>query len=339
MSDKKPPIIVKRVKKVAGGHHGGAWKVAYADFVTAMMAFFLVMWLVGTGTKEEKAAISEYFKNPSAFNGKAQNPGRSSLGPGGAADKMIPTANTMAIPGGVGPDSAQKKSEADAKADAEARDKRQLQALKQELEAAIEKSLALAPFKDQLLIDLTPEGLRIQIVDKLNRPMFDLGSVALKDYATGILKELGHMMASEDHRIAISGHTDETPFHAQDGYGNWELSSERANAARRALIKGGLEEAKITRVVGLAASVPFDKTDPRSPVNRRISIVVLNNQALEQAARTDAPVVADSRDAATGAPPADSGAPAPATGNTPVGVGVSGGPAATALVAGAATAP
>jgi len=325
MSDKKPPIIVKRVKKVAGGHHGGAWKVAYADFVTAMMAFFLVMWLVGTGTKQEKAAIAEYFKNPSAFNGKAQNPGMSSLGPGGAADKMIPTSNAMAIPGGVGPDAGQKKSEAEEKADAEARDKRQLTALKQELEAAIEKSLALAPFKDQLLIDLTPEGLRIQIVDKLNRPMFDLGGVTLKDYATEILKELGAVMAGEDHRIAISGHTDETPFHAQDGYGNWELSSERANAARRALIKGGLEEAKITRVVGLAASVPFDKTDPRSPVNRRISIVVLNKQALDQAAKTDTPIAAASQGAETEASTQTEGAasaPVPASGPSPAAAAV-----------------
>ncbi|RXR03551.1 flagellar motor protein MotB [Pseudoxanthomonas composti] len=325
MSDKKPPIIVKRVKKVAGGHHGGAWKVAYADFVTAMMAFFLVMWLVGTGTKQEKAAIAEYFKNPSAFNGKAQNPGMSSLGPGGAADKMIPTSNAMAIPGGVGPDAGQKKSEAEEKADAEARDKRQLTALKQELEAAIEKSLALAPFKDQLLIDLTPEGLRIQIVDKLNRPMFDLGGVTLKDYATEILKELGAVMAGEDHRIAISGHTDETPFHAQDGYGNWELSSERANAARRALIKGGLEEAKITRVVGLAASVPFDKTDPRSPVNRRISIVVLNKQALDQAAKTDTPIAATSQGAETEASTQTEGAasaPVPASGPSPAAAAV-----------------
>ena len=101
--EKKPPIIVRRVKKVVGGHHGGAWKVAYADFVTAMMAFFLVMWLVGIASKEEKAAVSEYFKNPSAVAGNAAVPGTSSLGPGGASDKLIPTANALSIPGGVGP--------------------------------------------------------------------------------------------------------------------------------------------------------------------------------------------------------------------------------------------
>lgn len=276
--NEKPLIIVRRVKKVAGGHHGGAWKVAYADFVTAMMAFFLVLWLLGAATKEQKAAISEYFKNPSAFNGTAQRPGASSLGPGGASDKMIPMANAVPMPGGVGPQPGQISDE-QLKAEAEARDRVQLDELRRELEAAIEKSQALAPFKDQLLIDLTPEGLRVQIVDRLNRPMFDLGGVRLKDYAQDILRELGGVLADEQHRLALAGHTDETPFHAPDGYGNWELSSDRANAARRALIEGGLAEARVARVVGLAASVPFDKAEPRDPVNRRISIVILNRRA------------------------------------------------------------
>ena len=279
MNEKKAPIIIKRVKKVAGGHHGGAWKVAYADFVTAMMAFFLVLWLVSSASKEEKAAISEYFKNPSAFTGKAQNPGLSSLGPGGAGDKMIATAEAVALEGGIGADQGKGKAEADSEAAAEARDKHRLDELKRELEAAIEKSQALAPFKDQLLIDLTPEGLRIQIVDRLNRPMFDLGGSRLKDYAVNILHELGGVLAGEDHRIALSGHTDETPFHAPDGYGNWELSSDRAHAARRALLQGGLAEDSISRVVGLAAAVPFYKDDPGNPINRRISIVILSRKA------------------------------------------------------------
>ncbi len=284
--EKKPPIIIRRVKKVVGGHHGGAWKVAYADFVTAMMAFFLVMWLVGIASKEEKAAVSEYFKNPSAVAGTAVVPGTSSLGPGGASDKLIPTANALSIPGGVGPQPGdpgqarrpRSRAEADAaaRAEAQAQDRRQLDELRRELEAAIEKSQALAPFKDQLLIDLTPEGLRVQIVDRLNRPMFDLGSSSMKGYAGEVLHELGALLADSPHRIALAGHTDETPFQAPRGYGNWELSSERANAARRALLEGGLDEGRIARVVGLASSVPFDKADPRSPVNRRISIVVLN---------------------------------------------------------------
>ena len=287
MSEQRPTIIVRRVKKIAGGgHHGGSWKVAYADFVTAMMAFFLVMWLVGIASKEQKAAVSEYFKNPSAVEGTAAIPGTSSLGPGGASDKMIPTANALSMPGGVGPrvgdpgEATRSRiptdAQEDARAAAAAEDRRQLDELRKELEAAIEKSQALAPFKDQLLIDLTPEGLRVQIVDRMNRPMFDLGSSSMKDYTVEVMHELGTLLSGTPHRIALAGHTDETPFQAPRGYGNWELSSDRANAARRALLEGGLDEARIARVVGLASSVPFDRADPRAPTNRRISIVVLN---------------------------------------------------------------
>ena len=284
--DKTQPIIIRRIKKTAGGHHGGAWKVAYADFVTAMMAFFLVMWLVGIASKEQKAAVSEYFKNPSAVEGTAAIPGTSSLGPGGASDKMIPTANALSMPGGVGPrvgdpgEATRSRiptdAQEDARAAAAAEDRRQLDELRKELEAAIEKSQALAPFKDQLLIDLTPEGLRVQIVDHMNRPMFDLGSSSMKDYTVEVMHELGTLLSGTPHKIALAGHTDETPFQAPRGYGNWELSSDRANAARRALLEGGLDEARIARVVGLASSVPFDRADPRAPTNRRISIVVLN---------------------------------------------------------------
>ena len=284
--DKTQPIIIRRIKKTAGGHHGGAWKVASADFVTAMMAFFLVMWLVGIASKEQKAAVSEYFKNPSAVEGTAAIPGTSSLGPGGASDKMIPTANALSMPGGVGPrvgdpgEATRSRiptdAQEDARAAAAAEDRRQLDELRKELEAAIEKSQALAPFKDQLLIDLTPEGLRVQIVDRMNRPMFDLGSSSMKDYTVEVMHELGTLLSGTPHRIALAGHTDETPFQAPRGYGNWELSSDRANAARRALLEGGLDEARIARVVGLASSVPFDRADPRAPTNRRISIVVLN---------------------------------------------------------------
>lgn len=276
--DTSAPIIVRRVRKVASSRHGGAWKVAYADFVTAMMAFFLVMWLVGIASKEQRAAVSEYFNNPSAAEGAATVPARSTLGPGGASDKLIPTANALSMPGGVGPrpgDPGRAHGTAD-RASVQAEDRRRLEELRRELEAAVENSQALAPFKDQLLIDLTPEGLRIQIVDRLNRPMFDLGSSSMKPYTVEVMHELGRLLADSPHRIALAGHTDETPFQAPRGYGNWELSSDRGNAARRALLEGGLDEDRIARVVGLAASVPFDRNDPRAPINRRISIVVLN---------------------------------------------------------------
>lgn len=279
----RPVIILRPVKRVAAGHHGGAWKVAYADFVTAMMAFFLVMWIVGITDKQQRAAISEYFKNPSAVVGKSLKPAPGANGPGGAADRLIPTTSAVAVAGGHGAEFGAREpvtvSPRRAKDIAREEERRRLDELKRTLEEAVQRSQALAPFKDQLLIDLTAEGLRIQIVDRLNRPMFDNASARLKDYARTLLAEMGGLLNDGHHRIALSGHTDEVPYHNVDGYGNWELSAERANAARRALIQGGLQEDRISRVVGLAASVPFDKADPRSPINRRISIVVLNPEA------------------------------------------------------------
>lgn len=305
MADGDRPIIILRpIRRVAGGHHGGAWKVAYADFVTAMMAFFLVMWLVGIADKQQRAAISEYFKNPSAVVGQSLKPAPGANGPGGAADRLIPTTSAVAVAGGHGAEFGAREpmriSKEAAKAAAQAEEKRRLDALKQALEEAMERSQALAPFKDQLLIDLTREGLRIQIVDRQNRPMFDSASARLKDYAHAILGELGGLLNDGHHRVALSGHTDEMPYHSA-GYGNWELSAERANAARRALVEGGLAEGQISRVVGLAASVPFDKQDPRAAINRRISIVVLNPENDE----TPVDTMPSPRAPAPGSPPVE----------------------------------
>ncbi len=305
MSDESPPIIVRRPRRKKHGHHGGAWKVAYADFVTAMMAFFLVMWLIGVGTREQRAAISEYFKNPSMTPGNATMapPGR--MGPGGASDSLIKLGGAMDRPHGPGSDrrgvaaagkagkgsqdSTMQKgakgrslSEADLKA-AREREAQRLDELMQQLHAAVQKSQALAPFKDQLLIDISPEGLRIQIVDKLNRPMFDLGSAQLKPYTKDILTELASFIRQVPNKISISGHTDNAPYGSDRRYSNWELSADRANAARRSLVAGGLPDDKIARVVGLAASVPFDRAHPGSPINRRISIIVMTRQAEEAA--------------------------------------------------------
>jgi chemotaxis protein MotB len=175
--------------------------------------------------------------------------------------------------------------EAQARRLAEALEKRQLSSLHGQLSDAIEKSEALKPFKEQLLLDITPEGLRIQIIDTKNRPMFDLGSTLLKDYTTRILGELGPYLNSVPNRVSISGHTDDTPYAggARNGYSNWELSADRGNAARRALVAGGLKEDKIARVVGVSSAILFDKQNPRNPINRRISIVVMTKRA-EQAA-------------------------------------------------------
>jgi len=309
-ADAKRPIYVKRVKKVAGGHHGGAWKVAYADFVTAMMAFFMVMWLITAVSKDQRAAIFDYFKNPSMEPGKSVKPAPGQMGPGGASTAAIN------LGGGLdAPKTSLKKSEtigatvmtspaapidlktpeqkaAEAKELVKQLEKKQLDALMADLKQAISKSQALEPFKDQLLLDITPEGLRIQILDAQNRPMFDIGSSRLKPYTYTILREVAGYLRTVPNRLSITGHTDTTPYAGTRGYTNWDLSTDRANAARRALESSGLETERISRVVGLSSSVLFDKANPRSAVNRRISIVVMNQQAEEDAQKTDMPAAA-----------------------------------------------
>jgi len=277
--DEKPTIFVRRVKKIqGGGHHGGSWKVAYADFVTAMMAFFMVMWLVGALTTKQREAVSDYFKNPSPISGKSSAPSGMN-GPGGASNSMIKLGGTMELPKGPGAeftrDPADQKSEAEKKRQERAR----LEQLMQDLQEAIAKSQALEPFKDQLLLDITPEGLRIQIVDKQNRMMFDLGSAKLMPYTSEILHEIAAFVNRVPNRVSIAGHTDTASYASRIGYSNWELSADRANAARRALLEGGMEQAKIARVVGFGDAVLFDKKDPLNPINRRISIVVMTKAA------------------------------------------------------------
>jgi len=336
------PIYVKRIKKVAGGHHGGAWKVAYADFVTAMMAFFLVMWLVTAVSKEQRAAIFDYFKNPSMEPGKSVKPAPGQMGPGGASTSPIN------LGGGLdSPKSSLQKTEMigatvqsepakpiDLKTDeqraAEAEElkklleQKQLDALMQDLKEAINKSQALQPFKDQLLLDITPEGLRIQIVDAQNRPMFDLGSARLKPYTAQILHEVTTYLTTVPNRISITGHTDTTPYAGISGLTNWDLSAQRANAARRAMEESGLPTDRISRVVGLASSVLFDRDNPRGAVNRRISIVVLTQRAEQEANKTDLPATQRAAvesnvisDAAATELPAETPIEAPATVPTP----------------------
>jgi chemotaxis protein MotB len=304
LSDKdneRPILIVKKIKK-GGGHHGGAWKVAYADFVTAMMAFFMVMWLVASVNKETRAAIFDYFKNPSMDQGKSPKAAPGQMGPGGASTSVInlrggldaPRAASPMAPGLGSPvnssmtDHPNMHMPADeAKRLAEAEERKKLESLLAQLNEAIGKSQALKPFKDQLLLDITPEGLRIQIVDAQNRPMFDLGSSKLKNYTTDIMKALAPYLNSVPNHVSLAGHTDTTPFVVAVGYNNWDLSTDRANAARRALESGGMKSDKISRVVGLSSSVLFDKENARNPINRRISIIVMTQEAEESALKTD----------------------------------------------------
>lgn len=321
MAENKPTVIVRRVKK--GGHaahHGGAWKVAYADFVTAMMAFFLVLWLMAATTKPERASISEYFRNPSPLTGQSPTPAPGMAGPGGASTSMIKLGGATDVSRGNSNDPFQnhQAERPVPQEDEREREKKQLEVLKQELEEAISKSQALEPFKDQLLLDLTPEGLRIQIVDKQNRPMFDMGSAALKTYTRDILRELSQFINHVPNRISITGHTDITAYNAAHGYSNWELSADRANAARRALLDGGMADDKVTRVVGLSSSVLFDKTQPDNPINRRISIVVMTKAAEAAALAGSGQEVALSPTAQDADIQAAQGAPAPAPAAAPV---------------------
>jgi len=278
------PIIIKRVKKRGHGSHGGSWKVAFADFATAMMAFFLLMWLMGSTTAEQRGAISEYFNNPSAVPGTSTVPSPTSIqGPGGASSSMIQMGGGMQLhTSSDNPDAppAQVIDDDEAEKRAEQIDRERLNALMKDLKEAIDAREALAKFKDQILLDITPEGVRIQIVDHDRRSMFPLGSARLEDYSTKILYELSTIINNVPNRISISGHTDIKPYIANN-YSNWELSADRANAARRALVAGGLPQEKVGRVVGLASSVLLDTAVPDSPVNRRISIIVMNRRTEE----------------------------------------------------------
>ncbi|MFZ6766228.1 flagellar motor protein MotB [Undibacterium sp. Di26W] len=285
-SEELRPIIVKRIKKVAGGHHGGAWKIAYADFVTAMMAFFLLMWLLGSTAKGSLNGIAEYFQTPLkvAMAGGDGSGDSSSVIKGGGKDLSAREGQNR-----KGEVDAQKKTynlqaaeAALAKVEAD-----RLKGLKTKIEAAIESNPTLKQYKKQLLLDITTEGLRIQMVDEQNRPMFALAKADLQPYTREILHEIGKALNDVPNRISLSGHTDAAAYGSgEKGYSNWELSADRANASRRELIYGGMDETKVLRVVGLSSSVLFDKQDPLNPINRRISIIVMNKKA-EQSASQD----------------------------------------------------
>lgn len=279
------PIIIKRKKVVAAGHHGGSWKVAFADFATAMMAFFLVLWLTATASPEQKKAVEGYFKDPVGFTeGGSPNPvdleGSASVVNQNSAD--------------IDPSQIQIEDEVVDQL-SETLEQRRMKELFQELKERIEQNKTLQEFKDQLLIDITDEGLRIQIVDRSGRPMFDSGRAELKYYSQNILFELAKTLGSVDNKLSITGHTDATPFSGRPGYTNWELSADRANTARRALVAGGVRPEQIARVVGLGDSVLFDRDDPTAPVNRRISIIVLNKKTARNiqsnAGKSDAPLI------------------------------------------------
>ena len=278
------PIIIKRVKRFGGGHHGGAWKIAFADFATAMMAFFLVLWLLSNATPEQKIAIAGYFKDPIGFT-ESGTPyvidlgGSPQLSPDATLNPEI--KDQPSKPESIPSQDASKASVDDSQAEniAEKLEKDRLELLLQELQNKVNENPELQKFKDQILFEITQDGLRIQIMDAENRPMFDLGSARLKPYFEDILLAMADTIKDVPNKVSISGHTDATPFASSNGMGNWELSANRANAARRVLVAGGYPEAQVARVVGYASSSLFDRKNPLNPVNRRIDIIVMTKKA------------------------------------------------------------
>lgn len=276
--DSARPIVIKRKKVVAGGAHGGAWKIAYADFVTAMMAFFLLMWLLGSTAKGDLQGIAKFFQNPLKVSnsGGSGSGDASSVLQGGGQDLTKQAGQVKK--GDVESDKKEYSLKA-TNAEFRRKERESLESLKDKIQKVISDSPQLAQFKNQLLLDITAEGLRIQIVDEQNRPMFDSSSADLKPYAREILRQIGKTLNSVENRISLAGHTDAAQFAGgEKGFSNWELSANRANSSRRELVVGGMDDSKVLRVVGLASTVMFDKNDPLNPVNRRISIVVLNKK-------------------------------------------------------------
>ena len=267
MDEAERPIVIKKIKKAGHGHHGGAWKVAFADFATAMMAFFLLLWLLATASPEQKQAISGFFDAESEIG----------IGQGaGFSDSMIDLGGTGDVSKGSEGEDWEDGGGSGQSAQDMAEEAKQMEELLEVLKEAIDSKEELKAYKDQLKLSVTPEGLRIQIVDKENRPMFESGKAVMRDHATKILQEIAPIISKAGNRISITGHTDAARFISEDGYSNWELSADRANAARRALIKAGLAENKVGRVVGLADSSLYNADNPLDPINRRISIVVMN---------------------------------------------------------------
>ncbi len=292
-----PPIVVKRVKKTVGGsHHGGAWKVAYADFVTAMMAFFLLLWLLNATTEEQRQAISNYFAPTSVSQTESGAGGV--LGGRSFAEGPLPAMGglpsvVMALPppafgdpDAEEPDDAQEglpkspgpldlQDHDDLAKVAAVQERLQFEQAAKQLREAMEESPELRKFAASLMVDQTSEGLRIQIVDQDRVEMFPRGGSQMYPHTRELLAKVVAAIRGLPHELSVAGYTDATPYASDRGYSNWELSTDRANASRRAMVELGLPHDRITRVVGRADTDLLVPEDPTSPRNRRISITLL----------------------------------------------------------------
>jgi chemotaxis protein MotB len=282
-----------------GGHHGGAWKVAYADFVTAMMAFFLLLWLLNAVSQEQLEGISDYF---SPISKRTQTTGGGGLLQGnvvakeGVFDSRDPSQvrqQAKRVEHATQGSNPHPEPDEDEEMDNEpppgrpatrARPAVSEDAQFGEVEAAMKKALENSPelkaLANSLIIEHTPDGLRIQIVDQDGLPMFPRGQATMYQYTRRILEIVANAVRPMPQHIEVSGHTDATPFANDTGYGNWELSADRANAARRALVDLGVAEPRIAKVVGRAATDPLFPKEPTAPGNRRLTITLLRGTGL-----------------------------------------------------------
>ncbi len=308
-SDKKgSAIVIRRIEIVEGGHHGGAWKVAYADFVTAMMAFFLLMWLLNATTEDQRKGLADYFSPTNLLSHASSGTGQpfgghtafddgALVSDRGAAAVVVgrypdrtppdtepaePGTEIGDVPKPAGSAGRPDNTEAGAAAAAELRaerlreEKAAFTQAAQQIREAVGSDPALADLAQQLAIDMTPDGLRIQIMDEVKSPMFATGSADLNERARMLLRKVVPVLAKLPEAISIAGHTDAAPFPGP-GRTNWELSAERANATRRLLVEGGLPDARFRSVSGNADKDPLLPDDPMAAANRRIAILVLRD--------------------------------------------------------------
>jgi len=277
--DNKRPIIIKKIIKVeGGGHHGGAWKVAYADFTTAMMAFFMLLWLLNVAPPETLAGLADYFSPTSSSTIGSPNEASNRIADPGQNPSPIVTISTPgAPPSGETNEGDEKGGEGqeevvDFTKELEDQSFEQMQ---EQLRLAIQDSPALQDLSDNLIMEITEEGMKIQLIDKDRRAMFRQGSDELYNYAVQMLTEIGRSVQTLPNRVTVQGHTDGGAFTGKDGDGNWELSADRANSARRVLGVSGVTDDRIFEVIGKAGTDPLYPDQPTKTENRRITVLVL----------------------------------------------------------------
>ncbi len=292
MSDQEAlePLILKKKLKGADGAHGGAWKVAYADFVTAMMAFFLLLWLLNATTNEQKQGLSQYFQPKTVTSGDESGDagllgGLAVAAIGNLRSAGSPPTVTMPIPSAGGPKERRGKADAaltsnepnpdSTNFEARQREEDAFQKAKADLRLAVEQSNELSEFQDSLLIDETPEGLRIQLIDRDKATMFKPGSAVFTPYFKALLQIITRIIVRFPNPVSISGHTDSAPLPPGATYSNWELSGDRANSARRTMVGAGLPSARIADVVGRADTEHLFPKEPKAASNRRVSILLV----------------------------------------------------------------